>query len=547
MSPEMLVRITARNDAKPAFAQVAADAKASSAAVVESGARAAVAAEAEALAVRHAGESAGLAVGSKMALAHATRSMIEQMAMGVSPVQALTVQFAHLSSVASMEGGVGGALRGIGAMLAPMAPALIGVGVAVGAGALAFAGLTTKINETAKTHVNFGQVFMATMQLAAESIGKFFQPAIAQLGKWWQQFVDWIAPIFKNVANGIIGSFVFAFNAVKDTWALLPAALGDLAIQATNNVIATGQNMINGVVDQVNNLLQSLKGVGISLGSVGHIDFGKGIANPFAGAASKVGGVLGADAKSAFGTDYAGAAFSAISQRSQALALADAAKNADKLGTSLKAANDNGKALNQMLSEMSPLLGATNDPMVRLQSDMDKLGALLNAGKISWDQYGRAVQAANLNAASSVLGSVGQITSTLAGAFQKNKALAVANALINTAEGVTKALAQGGMFAWPTAIAIGVAGAAQVASILSTSPGSGSAASVGSAPSSAGIGSASPRGSSGGGTASGPALTIQIIGKNFTADQVRDLMETAADVMADGGGRRMINVIKAAA
>lgn len=138
------------------------------------------------------------------------------------------------------------------------------------------------------------------------------------------------------------------------------------------------------------------------------------------------------------------------------------------------AAEELKKVYAGMMDDVAPLLAEANDPFKELQSNVDKLSALLNAGEISWEQYGDAVQRANLLAASSTLGSIGQITGILSQAFEDNKLLAAANAAVNTAEGITKALAQGGMFAWPTAIAIGVAGAAQIAGILSASPGSAS-------------------------------------------------------------------------
>src|SRR5690606_10634842 len=105
-------------------------------------------------------------------------------------------------------------------------------------------------------------------------------------------------------------------------------------------------------------------------------------------------------------------------------------------------ANDNLDPFKQMLQEMGPLLEAQRDPLQQLQYEMDTLGALLNAGKISWEQYGEAASRAQLLAASSTLGSVGQISGALTQLFKDNKAFAIANAVINTAEGVTKALAQ---------------------------------------------------------------------------------------------------------
>lgn len=54
--------------------------------------------------------------------------------------------------------------------------------------------------------------------------------------------------------------------------------------------------------------------------------------------------------------------------------------------------------------------------------------------------------------------------------FRLNQALAIGEAVMNTAAGVTKALSQGGVFAVPMAIAIGAMGAIQIATIASQQP-----------------------------------------------------------------------------
>ena len=54
--------------------------------------------------------------------------------------------------------------------------------------------------------------------------------------------------------------------------------------------------------------------------------------------------------------------------------------------------------------------------------------------------------------------------------FRLNQALNIGEAIMNTAAGVSKALAQGGMFGIPMAIAIGAMGAIQVATIASQQP-----------------------------------------------------------------------------
>lgn len=78
------------------------------------------------------------------------------------------------------------------------------------------------------------------------------------------------------------------------------------------------------------------------------------------------------------------------------------------------------------------------------------------------------------------IGTIGQSFMTIARTgdevntrmFNAGKAFAIANAVINTSEGVTKALAQGGFLSGiPMAAAVAAAGAAQIAVIASTRPG----------------------------------------------------------------------------
>lgn len=68
-------------------------------------------------------------------------------------------------------------------------------------------------------------------------------------------------------------------------------------------------------------------------------------------------------------------------------------------------------------------------------------------------------------------------TGALSQLFPKTKAFAIANAVINTAEAITKTIAYygGTPWGWAAAAATGLAGAAQIAAILRTQPGSSSA------------------------------------------------------------------------
>ncbi|MCZ8547645.1 hypothetical protein OOJ09_25955 [Mesorhizobium qingshengii] len=105
------------------------------------------------------GHAAGATSTSMQAMLHSIRSVGEQLALGVSPAQALTGQLSHLSYVASQPGGIGAALKGVGDMATGLVTKFPEVAAAVGAVGLAFAayelmsvnGVKT-LDEILKTH-----------------------------------------------------------------------------------------------------------------------------------------------------------------------------------------------------------------------------------------------------------------------------------------------------------------------------------------------------------------------------------------------------------
>src|SRR5690606_8656522 len=115
------------------------------------------------------------------------------------------------------------------------------------------------------------------------------------------------------------------------------------------------------------------------------------------------------------------------------------------------------------MKELAGVLELTVDPFEQMKLDLTDLQTLWEHGRISVEQYQQAVARTTLNTTSQTLGMVGQLTGAFAQLFEGNKAFAVANAVVNTAEGVTKALAQGGMFGWVGAAAVAASGAAQIA------------------------------------------------------------------------------------
>jgi hypothetical protein len=84
------------------------------------------------------GHAAAGASTSMQAMLHSIRSMGEQLALGISPTQALTGQLSHLSYVASQPGGITGALKEVGSLAGGLITAFPYVTAAVAAAGAAF-------------------------------------------------------------------------------------------------------------------------------------------------------------------------------------------------------------------------------------------------------------------------------------------------------------------------------------------------------------------------------------------------------------------------
>jgi len=124
------------------------------------------------------------------------------------------------------------------------------------------------------------------------------------------------------------------------------------------------------------------------------------------------------------------------------------------------------------------------------------------------------------------------MASTLTTVFSKNKAAAIAAAIISTAVGISNAMAGPPTGPpWPYNMAqaalVAASGAAQIAKISSTSMGGG-----GSAPTVSGA-AAGGGGDAGQGQAA-QMMTVNLHGSRFSRDEVLDLIEQINEARADG-------------
>lgn len=193
----------------------------------------------------------------------------------------------------------------------------------------------------------------------------------------------------------------------------------------------------------------------------------------------------------------------------------------------------------------SQIIAANATPFDILGEQMATLDGLLARGALSWEQYGMAASQAQAMAVESTLGSLASMSQMLSSAFEENKALSIATAVLKGGEAVVSSFAAGAKIGGPPlgfafAGIAAAATAAQIASIASTSSSSKSMS------------------SGGGGGGGGSAPTVQNApqrqaepqkvapmvlevkgldkGRDMPLEEVRALLETISAYSKDGPG-----------
>lgn len=208
----------------------------------------------------------------------------------------------------------------------------------------------------------------------------------------------------------------------------------------------------------------------------------------------------------------------------------------EAFGNSTAAAAASAKALKEAQQEAANVFEDTRTPFEQMQLDIQKLDQLLADGRIGWDTYGRAVGTAMAGAAATTLGSLASLSAGLSGAFEDNKVLAVATAVLKGAEAVASAFAAGNAIGGPFvgAAFAGIAAitaAANVAAVASTTPtsksmpgggGAGGAASAPVAPAPVAM-------------SSGTAINLTLEGGGrYSRNELESLFRDMNDAMGDG-------------
>jgi hypothetical protein len=165
-----------------------------------------------------------------------------------------------------------------------------------------------------------------------------------------------------------------------------------------------------------------------------------------------------------------------------------------------------------------------------MEQDLANLSEMLNRGAIDWNTYAQAVIKTKAQAHVAIAGMAKDAVGLMGQLFENNKAVAIADAIVSTYQGVAKSLAQYPMpFAAVMAAAHLALGMKQVMAIRSTNKNSKSASGGGVG---GGAAVAPPLPSN---EAGGKTIAVELHGDNFSKSSVEEMFEEFNEHIADGG------------
>jgi hypothetical protein len=248
------------------------------------------------------------------------------MAMGMNPFmiaiqqgpQIMDVfQMAAIRTGTTVQGAMAATGRAVWAALAPLLPIIAaitaGAGLIAGAWGLATRAVSKDIGDLAdglnltadqikhleeqgvSTSVTMGDVFRGVGTTIKESLFDMFGDEISWLGEKWNSFLDGAWRAVVAATKGIAGAFLGTLYVVRDTWSMLPFALGDVAFAAANfvvrgvtHMINAGVGLLNGLIDKANAAVDRIPGMEGMIPRLMEVSTG-GVGNPFEGAARAMG------------------------------------------------------------------------------------------------------------------------------------------------------------------------------------------------------------------------------------------------------------------
>ncbi len=276
--------------------------------------------------------SAGQARMQMMNLGYQLNDIGMTLATGMNPMTVMIQQGSQIAQIYGGQGGVNQLFKDLGRMVSGLARRFWPVAVVIGAVTTGIAALTKSINQTTDVGVTMGDTFKAVFQVLGRYIWNLIEGPMQDLQKAWQWLLDFLIEWFPKVMNKIIGagvsavriigaawdllpdlwhdtwtavrnttldfvqsivnfitqdmlqgiikgidkileSFIFAFEAIKIVWRQLPEIMKDAIGGAVNWVVTGVEQMVNGAIDGINQLLRGLQALVDFVGADNALEF----------------------------------------------------------------------------------------------------------------------------------------------------------------------------------------------------------------------------------------------------------------------------------
>lgn len=219
-------------------------------------------------------------------------------ALGQNPAMTLMQQGPQIAQLYAGQGGVNAALRDAGTLAGGLVTKLWPVGIAAAAGGLAIRGLQEDISKATGRTVEFGETAVGVFRTIREDLTSQLKPVIDDIGPWFNIAWDAVSGGVVTVSELIINSFHAAYIDVEYLWGQFPNMMGSLVTKGLNamvggiqTMIQTGATYIDAFLEKINAALVKadalFPGGGYRLGTIGKIDFGPPLPDPYSDSLSK--------------------------------------------------------------------------------------------------------------------------------------------------------------------------------------------------------------------------------------------------------------------
>jgi ribosomal protein S20 len=497
----------------------------------------------------------------------------------------------------SAPGGVGAALASIMSATVGLAATLSPFIAVAGLGAAAVWTLQSQINATTKETVSFGNTFMGIIDTIGDGLSYVMkQLGETRIAKWFDDQWDLVIKGFSTVVNHVGRGSLVLTSTLKQAFGSIPDLLRIAGQNGANFFLDALEKMLNTALSKLGEFSKWLKDTfKVDLGAedlqvqLPRVDIGADRARASIELRARAGekereGYKGMNSfdDQLFGsirenalerqrednkkkskgrqpreseyerdTEQLKEQTAALLDQAHTMGMTEAAATRYTVAQDLlRAAAESGMPITTQLTEQISatanayaeaqlkLEGArmeveNRSPFEAMHAELARLEELKNAGAISWGTYSDSVVKARAQAHVAVAGMASDAVGILGQLFENNKAVAVAEAIVSTYQGVAKALgAYPPPFNYAMAAGVLAMGMKQVASIRSTTK------STKSASGSVGGGAASGAGQSAPAAPSEPSkatsMTIVLKGDTYTKQNARDLIETINDALKDG-------------